>query len=181
MSLRLPLLVVLLLSCSSALAGVPAAVGSLTIFSPTSVFDFGAHLVGTPTTLSLGLGAPGTNTVPVQVTSVTLSSPSFTQTNTCPSPLAPGGSCPLSGTFTPTAPGPASATLSITCVMVLVPIVANFTFACDGFPHNVTLNGLGLLAASVPALDPALVGVLAMLVLAWGTLFLRSRRSRRAD
>jgi len=175
---RLPLLIFLMLLGGTAFAGVPVA-GSMTIFSPTSSFDFGTRPVGSTKTLNLGLDAPGSNTAPVLVTAITLTSPSFSQTSNCPSPVAAGGSCPLTGSFTPVAQGPASATLSITCVTNVVPIVANLTFLCNGVPFDVTLNGQGLLAAAVPALDPGFVGALAMALLVWGTLFLRRRQTQR--
>ncbi|NDP42186.1 MAG: hypothetical protein GZ089_05615 [Aromatoleum sp.] len=176
---RLPLLILMMLFGGTAFAGGTSSVGSMTIFSPTPSFDFGTRVVGSTTTLNLGLGAPGSNTAPVQVTAITLTNPSFSQTSNCPNPVAAGGSCPLTGRFTPVAPGPASATLSITCVTNIVPIIANLTFLCNGVPFDVTLNGQGLLAAAVPALDPAFVGALAMALLVWGTLFLRRRQTQR--
>ncbi len=175
---RLPLLLGLCLFCSSAIAGT-VVTGSMTIFNPTSLIDFGARPVGSPTPLTIGLGAPSSNTAPVQVTSVVLASPSFTQTNSCSGAVAPGGSCPLNATFTPIAPGSASATLAVTCITVLAPLVATFTFACDGLPHNLTLTGQGLLQAVVPTLDPTSVGILAMMLLVWGILFLRARQPQQ--
>jgi Abnormal spindle-like microcephaly-assoc'd, ASPM-SPD-2-Hydin len=176
---RLLLLISLALSCGAAIAG-PATTGSMLIFSPTASFDFGSHPVGSATTLNLGLNAPGTNTATVQVTAISLSSPSFTQTSNCPSAVSPGASCPLTGTFKPVAPGPVNATLSITCVTNLAPIIANLSFLCNGTPFSIALSGQGLLAnISVPALDPAMVGALAMALLVWGTLFLRRRQTQR--
>jgi hypothetical protein len=179
---RLLLLFTLLVAAPAALAGSTVA-GSMSIIgTTTTILDFGAHLVGTPTTQTIGLLAPNTNSVPVQATAITLASPDFAQTNTCVGVnVSPSGSCPMSGTFTPTATGPASATLSVTCI-TLVPLVGTFTFPCDGAAHQFTLTGTGLpaaIAAAVPAANPTVVGALALMLLAWGALFLRGRRVRQ--
>lgn len=179
------LLLPLLAIAPLATAGTPIATLYVTGTS-TSVLDFGAHTVGTPTTQSMGLQAAPGNAVGATPTAITLTAGDFTQTNSCVSTtVAPGGSCPLNGTFTPSAVGPATATLSVTCVTVGAGLVAVFAIACDGNPHAVTLTGTGLaavIAAAVPATAPAMVAALATALLAWGILFLRRRQtSARRD
>ena len=102
--------------------------------SPSS-YQLGNQAVGTtsaPQTATLtNTGAPG-----LTVTSVTASG-DFAETNTCvsSSPLPSNGSCSVSVTFTPTAPGTRTGALTIT---------GNATVR----PQTVTLTGTGLAPAA---------------------------------
>jgi hypothetical protein len=77
---------------------------------------------------SVTLGNSG-NT-PLSISGITVSG-DYAQTNSCVSPLDVGASCTISVTFTPTAIGGLSGTLSI-------------TDDASGSPHAVALNGIGL-------------------------------------
>ena len=95
----------------------------------TSSLDFGGQALGTtsaPHTLTLG----NSGNTPLSITGITVSG-DYAQTNSCVSPLDVGASCTISVTFTPTAVGGLSGTLSI-------------TDDASGSPHTVALNGIGL-------------------------------------
>ncbi len=63
-------------------------------------------------------------------------SPQFSQTNNCPSSLAPGATCTVNVVFSPTAVGPQTGTLT-------------FTDTAPGSPHTVTLSGNGVGGSAV--------------------------------
>jgi len=63
-------------------------------------------------------------------------SPQFSQTNNCPSSLAPGATCTVNVVFSPTAAGPQTGTLT-------------FTDTAPGSPQTVTLSGNGVGAPAV--------------------------------
>lgn len=64
------------------------------------------------------------------ISGVTISPASFSETNTCGPTLAPGASCTIAVTFSPSAAGTVSGTLSIADTAL-------------GSPHNVALSGVG--------------------------------------
>jgi sugar lactone lactonase YvrE len=78
--------------------------------SPTSL-NFGSQIVGT-TSAAQTVVLTDSGTGPMNVTNISVTGP-FSQTNNCSS-LAAGASCNINVTFTPTALGSASGTLSIT-------------------------------------------------------------------
>jgi hypothetical protein len=85
---------------------VPAA--SIT---PASL-SFSSQVIGTSSTAkSVSVQSSGSG--PLQIASVALTGP-FTQTNNCSGSIAPAASCTISVTFSPTAVGSASGTLTIT-------------------------------------------------------------------
>jgi chitodextrinase len=99
--------------------------------APTSV-NFGNQPVGT---LSAPVGVNLTNagTVPLVVSSITVSggqATEFTQTNNCVGALAPGATCGINVTFTPTSGGTRSGAISI-------------SDNAPGNPHSVSLTGTG--------------------------------------
>lgn len=103
--------------------------------------DSGPNATLSPTNLSLGNEVIGTTspaqaitlsnygTSTLSVTSITASS-SFGETNTCSSTLASGASCTINLTFTPSASGNVSGTLSV-------------TDSAPGSPQTVVLTGTG--------------------------------------
>jgi hypothetical protein len=95
--------------------------------SPSSV-SFGSVTVGsTSAASSVTVSNPGSSAV--SVSSVSVSGP-FSQTNTCGSSIAAGGSCSVSVKFAPTATGSASGTLSVAS-------------SAAGSPLTVALSGTG--------------------------------------
>lgn len=113
--------------------------------SPTSV-NFGNQNVSTssaaqPVTLT------NSGTAPLTINDIALSGSNaadFAQSNTCPGSLSPGLSCTMNITFTPSALGAETATLTVT------------TNAADS-PHTAMLSGNGVAPAPGVALDPASV------------------------
>lgn len=111
---------------------------ALATISPTSLTSFGNQNVGTTSaaktiTLSNAVGLSA-------VTGVTISaSGDFSQTNNCPASLAVGASCTINVTFTPTATGSRSGTLTMDGTNSLI-----FSHPW----HSVALSGTGV---GVPA------------------------------
>jgi hypothetical protein len=95
--------------------------------SPSSV-SFGNEAVGS-TTSAQTVTVSNSGTVAASVSSVSASGP-FSETNTCGSSIAAGGSCTVSVKFAPTASGAASGTLSL---------ASN----APGSPLTVALSGTG--------------------------------------
>jgi len=94
------------------LSGTGTAVG----FNPTSL-AFGNQAVGTSSTpkpVTITNVAPSGNLKITAVSITGTNSSDFTQTNNCPASLAPGASCTVNVTFTPTAIGSRSANVSVT-------------------------------------------------------------------
>ncbi len=111
-----------------AVAGPPRAV-----LSPASL-DFGAQPVGTPTAAQpITLTNDGAS--PLAIAAIAVDG-DFAQTNTCPPSLAPGASCSLAVTFTPTAAGALTGTLTLS------------TNAPDS-PATVSLTGIGLVLVTL--------------------------------
>jgi uncharacterized repeat protein (TIGR03803 family) len=99
--------------------------------SPTSL-NFGNQTVGTASApRSVTLTNSGTGSLLIGSITFTGTHPAdFAQTNTCGASVAPGASCTISTTFTPTNTGPRSAVLSI-------------TDNAAGSPRTVSLTGSG--------------------------------------
>lgn len=94
----------------------------------SSTVAFGAVSVSTPKTASLVLQNTGTQTVTLSSITVTGTNASdFAQSNSCGSSLAPGTSCPLNLTFTPSALGARTATLTVNDDSTNGPHVATLT------------------------------------------------------
>jgi hypothetical protein len=100
--------------------------------SPSSL-SFGSATVGSTSSAStVTVSNPGTGAA--TAISVSVSGP-FSQTNTCGSSIAAGGSCTVSVSFAPTAAGAASGTLSVAS-------------SAPGSPLTAGLSGTGVSAAS---------------------------------
>ncbi|HLY60958.1 MAG TPA: choice-of-anchor D domain-containing protein [Terriglobia bacterium] len=101
--------------------------GGLSVSAPS--LDFGSQpigIVGSPSTINL----INVGTSPDAISSISTSSPVFSQTNNCTSSLAVGATCTISVTFTPTATGPVFASL-------------NITDSTSGAPQTISLSGGG--------------------------------------
>jgi hypothetical protein len=116
-------------------------------FGPTSL-NFGSQAIGTPSApRDASLDNIGTSTLTLSNISITgANAGDFAQTNSCPASLAPGGNvfCDVSVTFTPTAAGSRSATLS-------------FTDNALGSPQLVSLMGTGAIPVPPVLLSPSSV------------------------
>jgi hypothetical protein len=115
---------------SQTVNGVPAAA-----LSPSSL-GYGTQLVGTtsnPQTVTL----TNTGSAPLSITSISASG-DFAQTNSCGSSLTAGASCSISVTFTPTAGGTRTGSLSVS---------DNAT----GSPQSASLSGVGTVVSLSPS------------------------------
>ena len=109
-------------------SGGPAALSA----SPSSV-SFGSETVGsTSAAQNVSVSNPGSTAASVSSVSV---SGAFSQTSTCGSSIAAGGSCTVSVKFAPTASGAASGTLSVAS-------------SAPGSPLTVALSGTGTTSAN---------------------------------
>jgi len=111
--------------------------GSALTASPSSL-SFASTLTGsTSAAQTVTVSNPGSSAA--SVSSVSASGP-FSQTNTCGTSIAAGGSCTVSVTFTPTAAGTASGTLSVAS-------------SAPGSPLTVALSGTGITSTTDLALN----------------------------
>ena len=116
--------------------------------SPTAL-SFGNQNVGT-TSITQTVTLTNTGTAALTINSISLTgsnSGDFAQTNTCPispSTLAASASCTLNVSFTPSASGTRSASVS-------------FNDNAAGSPQTVPLNGTGVISAPVVTLNPTAV------------------------
>jgi len=123
---------------SVSLSGTGTA--SVVSLSPTSL-AFGNQPVGTPSTAQ-SLTLSNTGSAALSITSVALTGTNagdFAQTNTCGSSVAASANCTISVTFTPSARGSRTASVSI-------------TDNASGSPQTVNLSGTG--TAPVGSLSP---------------------------
>jgi hypothetical protein len=86
--------------------------GTAVEFNPTSL-RFGSERAGTKTTLTTTLSNTGSTALSISSITIT-GSTTFSQTNTCGTSVAAGGSCTISVTFRPTAKGGSSGDVSVT-------------------------------------------------------------------
>ncbi len=108
--------------------------------------SWGNQAVGTSRTLSVVLKSIGS--VPLNITSITIDQPQFTLSGTCTGgvqSVPAGGSCTMSVTYTPTAPGNNTANLTVN---------SNTTLGPAG-RINLALMGVGETAATDGSLIPA--------------------------
>src|SRR5579872_3461898 len=127
--------------------------GAMLVLCPAVLFlpAFSQSVTVSPTSLSFGNLVQGASsavkkvtlkngqTSAITVTSISSSLSDFTQTNTCPaspSKLAAGKSCTISVTFTPTALGARTGTLTV-------------SDTGGGSPQTVSLSGTGIAAVTV--------------------------------
>jgi hypothetical protein len=104
------------------------------VFSPNSL-TFATQLVGTTSSAESVL-LTNYGTAALSITNIAASS-NFGETETCGSSLPPGESCPIDVTFTPTAEGPLSGTLSV-------------ADNAPGSPQTAILNGTGTVVTLTP-------------------------------
>jgi hypothetical protein len=108
--------------------------GDLVTFSGSGL-DFGAQLVGTPSTQQT-VTMTNISISPVTISGVTTGGSDgseFAQTTTCGSGLAPGANCTVTEAFTPAQIGPRTASIT-------------FTDDTPGSPQSVALGGIGVVS-----------------------------------
>jgi hypothetical protein len=96
---------------------------------------FGSRVLATSTTIKATL--KNNLSVALNITSIAASG-DFAQTNTCGTSLAAGASCTISVTFTPTATGSRTGTLTV-------------SDDASNSPQSVSLTGAGILPITVSA------------------------------
>jgi hypothetical protein len=116
--------------------------GSSSLSASPSSLSFGSETVGS-TTAAQTVTVSNSGTVAASVSSVSVSG-SFSQTNTCGSSIAAGGSCTVSVKYAPTASGAASGSLSVAS-------------SAPGSPLTVALSGTGSSGASSLSASPSSV------------------------
>ncbi len=120
-----------------ALSGV--GIGAGAVLSPQTV-TFAGQVVGSIATQTINLTNPGN--VPLTLGAIAISgSNDFGETNTCSAMLAAGSTCSISVTFAPSAPGSATAAITVT------------GSGLNG-PQTITLAGTG--AVPIPFVNPTL-------------------------
>ncbi|MCP2328306.1 hypothetical protein HDA40_006813 [Hamadaea flava] len=135
---------------NSGIFGSSACQNITTPAFPPYLPDNGSQISVSPTALGYGSVATGSSSAPQTVTvtnSGTAAAPvsaittagDFSQTNTCGSSIAAGGSCTVSVVFTPTASGTRTGTLSITAA---------------GVANTVPLSGTGVAPGPILGLNP---------------------------
>jgi hypothetical protein len=124
-------------STTPVLTSFPEPVQAGTLTSSASTLSFGDVNSGsTSAAQTVTVTNPGTSAVSVSSVSVT---GDYTQTNTCGSSIAAGGSCTVSVKFAPTSGGPLTGTLSVAT-------------SAPGSPLTVALSGTGVTATTNLAL-----------------------------
>jgi hypothetical protein len=128
---------------SVAVSGTGATPAPAVHLSPSSL-NFGATVIGV-TSAAQTVTLANTGTAALNITSIAMGGANpadYAQTNTCLASLAAGASCAISVTFTPTATGARSASLSV-------------TDNASGSPQSVALSGTGQTApAPLMTLNP---------------------------
>lgn len=138
-----------------------AAPGVLSLSATT--LDF-AQNVGAISVRSLTLSNTGSGPLTVSAVSAVTAPFVLTASGTCSAPpisLAAGASCTLIYSFSPTAQGTVTQTVSLTS---------------DGGNATLQLRGTGIVSIALPALSPLFQTVLLLLVIGLGTIVVRSRR-----
>ncbi len=102
---------------------------SVTLSPTTLSFSQAANTTGTS---QVTLTNPGT--IPLQISSVQVSGATFSETNNCGASVGAGGSCVINVSFSPTAIGNSTGTLTI-------------TDSAAGSPQTVSLTGAGVAAS----------------------------------
>src|SRR2546422_251431 len=122
-------------------AGVSGAGVSLPALSPSPVPGFGNQNVSTTSAAQAVTLSNPTGTA-LSITSITFTGANpgdFGQTNTCVSSVAAGGNCTINVTFTPTATGSRSATLTVT----------------DNASNSPQTSGVSGTGTALPSLSPS--------------------------
>jgi hypothetical protein len=144
--------------------------GPIASLSVTSL-DFGSHNVGSSAVLPVTL--TNTGSAPLTIGGIATNIPAFTQTNNCPGSLAPSAICTISVSFTPSASGSFSGSLTITdnglagaqtvalvgfgsgLAITLSPTGLNFgdqRVGTSSPPQTLTLTNSGAVALSISAI-----------------------------
>ena len=110
------------------LTGTGTANAPVAVLTPTSL-DFGSQLVTTPSSPAKTITLKNNGNLVLNITSIT-SSGDFAETNTCGASLPAGMTCTISVTFTPTAMGARTGTITV-------------TDNANGSPRTVPLTGTG--------------------------------------
>ena len=110
------------------LTGTGTANAPVAVLTPTSL-DFGSQLVTTPSSPAKTITLKNNGNLVLNITSIT-SSGDFAETNTCGASVPAGMTCTISVTFTPTATGARTGTITI-------------TDNANGSPRTVPLTGTG--------------------------------------
>lgn len=98
----------------------------------SNLLNFGDQPLGSPTQLGATITNPTSVAIPVTAITITgTDKGDFTQTNTCGSSVAPGGSCQVLVTFTPMGQGPRSAIIAVHATAV-IPIKEVITLTGSG-------------------------------------------------
>lgn len=108
--------------------------GAIALFSPTSI-NFGNETVGISNNQGVVATLSNTGNVALNISSIGISganSSDFSQTNFCGSSIAPGGTCAITVSFTPTTMGIRTAALSV-------------SDNAPNSPQTVSLTGVGVL------------------------------------
>jgi len=126
---------------SAGLSGPGQAAIAKLWLSP-ALLTFGQQIVGARGTAQ-SVGLTNTGTVALPMTQISTSG-DFTQTNNCPSTIVVGAGCAILITFTPTAPGTRSGTLS-------------FTDSAGDVLQSEALSGTGLSTSPTVSLSPAVM------------------------
>jgi hypothetical protein len=124
---------------TAGLGGTGVAPAPAVTLSPTSL-TFAARNVGT-TSPAQDVTLSNTGTAQLTINSIGITGANasdYAQTNTCPSTLAVGANCTIAVTFTPTASGSRTASVSV------------FSDA-PGSPHTVGLSGTGVVPIALDA------------------------------
>ncbi|MDR3763337.1 MAG: choice-of-anchor D domain-containing protein [Acidobacteriota bacterium] len=116
--------------------GVASTASVATAKLSATSLSFASQLANT-TSAAMGVNLSNSGSAALTITGITITG-SFTQTNTCGTSLAAGGSCAISVTFKPTAAGSYSGTLSV-------------ADSATGSPQSVTLSGAAVTAAKLSA------------------------------
>ncbi len=112
---------------TAALTGIGLASGANVSFSPATL-AFPGQLLNT-TSSSMPVTLTNYGTIPVNISNIAVSA-SFAESQSCPASLAPLANCIINITFTPTAAGNVTGTLTV-------------TDDASGSPQNITLTGIG--------------------------------------
>jgi hypothetical protein len=124
-------------------AGAGVATGPGAIVNPAGL-TFSPQIVGsTSAAQTVTLTNPGQTALSIASVAITAG---FQQSNTCGSSVAPGFSCPIAVTFTPTTAGPLSGTLTVTDNAA----ETTQTVALSGTGASVSISA-GSTALSIPA------------------------------
>ncbi len=140
-----------LAGCSSGSSSSSTSTGTPAItLSPTTFTTFTSGVGVASAAQSITVTDPGTGALTF---SGIATSTGFSQTNTCGTGISAGGSCAISVTFTPTAPGTVSGTLTITDNASGSPQTVSLSGTATGAsvsPTSLTFSGVAVGTTSAP-------------------------------